>query len=31
MTNIYDKHDAAFNLVSAFVILRGDTAIGKIA
>jgi len=31
MTNIYDKHDAAFNLVSAYVILRGNTPIGKIA
>ena len=31
MSNIYDQHRAAFNSVSAFVIMRGRNVIGNIA
>lgn len=31
MTKIYDQHDAAFRNVSAYVILKGDKVVAKVA
>jgi hypothetical protein len=31
MTKIYDQHDAAFRNVSAYVVLKGDKVVAKVA